>query len=449
MVRAETVLFGNAFETVVEGHEDREVGHAEGDVHDFADGERQIRTDFHHVGFIRAEDADRTPGFGTVQVFAVRIVRGAFIVVAHDRLHVGERNLLFGLEVDGEVAAVVHGLFDRGVQDLLHDPDARVVVDAVAAVVARVGGGEVEGALLRVVEALFRGERDERRAGELVFVFGIVEAEASLVARSEVAVGRDAFGHPLMARARFEIPDVVLIDEGDAEAFARTLRFNDLAEKEDAFLGRAAARQDHVRDVVFGDARGLVVGVERERFVAREDRFRAREAEAGFVEADGAVQLGLPVGNRRVAHGVFGKRIAEVVHAAVGLAGIDTRLAGDGRVNDEVLRLEGRAVRAARDEEGTVNGGVFADDDGSAHGLGPHETAERVDRKCPAGLITPHIVACEGPNYERSFFGDCPAGARSAEPKAEMERPPTGRLPSGVVERSGSDDAAASSEVTH
>ena len=70
----------------------------------------------------------------------------------------------------------------------------------------------------------------------------------------------------------------------------------------------------------------LVVGVERERFVAREDRFRAREAEAGFVEADGAVQLRLPVRNRRVAHGVFRQRIAEVVHAAVRLAGIDAGL---------------------------------------------------------------------------------------------------------------------------
>ena len=225
----------------------------------------------------------------------------------------------------------------------------------------------------------------------------------------------------------------MLIDEGDAEAFACALRFNDLAQKENAFLGRAAARKDHVRDVVFGDARGLVVGVERERFVAREDRFRAREAEAGFVEADGAVQLRLPVRNRRVAHGVFRQRIAEVVHAAVRLAGIDAGLARDGRMNHEMLGLERRAVGAAGDEEGTVNGGVFADDDGSAHGLGPHETAERVDRKRPAGLITPHIVACEGCNYERSFFGDSPAGARSAEPIAEMERPPKGRLPSRVV----------------
>ena len=112
--------------------------------------------------FVRTEDADRAPGFVAAEPLGIGVVVGAFKMVAHHGLGVFNGHLLFRGEVDRERAAGLRILDERGVEVLLHHPDARVVVDAVAVVVARIGLREIEGAVLfRVVEALFDGELHE------------------------------------------------------------------------------------------------------------------------------------------------------------------------------------------------------------------------------------------------------------------------------------------------
>ena len=318
--------------------------------------------------FVRAEDADRAPGFVAAESLRIGGVFGAFKVVAHHGLRILNRHLLFRDEVDRERAARLRVLNKRGVEVLLHHPDARVVVDAVAVVVARIGLREVEGAVLfRVVEALFDRELNKGLRGHHVGRLGVVVLEAPLVAGSKVLLSGRSLGEPLVARTRFEIPDFGLVDEGDAEAFAGALFLNDGAERHGAFAGRAAAREEHVGDVVLGNARFLHVGVDRKGGFARKDRFRAREAEARFIEARGAVKLRLPEGNRREGEGVFRERIRKIVHAAVGLRAVDALLALAGRVVYEMLRFDGGAVGAARNDEGTVDSGFFTGDETRAH----------------------------------------------------------------------------------
>ena len=170
-----------------------------------------------------------------------------------------------------------------------------------------------------------------------------------------------------MARSRFEVPDFGLVDKGDAEAFAGTLFLNDGAERHGAFAGRAAAREENVGNVVLGNARFLHVGIDRKGGFARKDRFRAREAEAGFVEARGAVKLRLPEGNRREGKRILRERIRKVVHAAVGLRAVNALLTLAGRVVYEMLRFDGGAVGAAGNDEGTVGSGFFTGDETRAH----------------------------------------------------------------------------------
>jgi len=174
-----------------------------------------------------------------------------------------------------------------------------------------------------------------------------------------------------VARAGFEVPDFLLVDEHHAEAFAGADRFDDGAEDLDAFAGGLGTRQDDVMDVVFGDAGLFVVRVKLQGVVAGEDRFRAGDADAGFIEAHGAVQLGLPVGHRRVAHALLGERIFEVRRTVMVLGAVHAGLVLLGRMNDEVLSLEGAAVGRTRDEEGTVGGGAFTHHDrGTGEGGG-------------------------------------------------------------------------------
>ena len=308
---------------------------------------------------------------------------GAVIVVAKHRLHVFNGELLFGLEVDRIRAAFVGLLFKARVEELLDLPDARVVVDAVAGVVTGVGLGEVEFAvLLRIVEAVLFSPAHERLGGHEVAALGVVLLQTALVAGSEVRVLRGAVGKPLVARAGFEVPDFLRVDEDDAEAFAGADRFNDGAENGDAFARGLGAGEDHVMNVVLGDPRLLVVRIKLQGLGAGEDGFRGGNAHAGLVVADGAVELRLPVGNRGVAHAVLRERIFEVRRAVVVLGAVHAGLVVLGRMDHEVLGLEGIAVGGACDEEGSVGGGALAHDNGRAGKRGCGKRGGDGERQC-------------------------------------------------------------------
>ena len=187
-----------------------------------------------------------------------------------------------------------------------------------------------------------------------------------------------------MARAGFEVPDFLFVHQDDAEAFARTDRFNDAAEKLNAFAGRFHARQKNFGDVVFGYAGGFVIGVDFERIVARKDRFRTGEAHARLVEARGAVHLGLPVRDRGVAHAVLGKRIFKIVGAMVVRRAVHAFHAFRRRMDHEVLSLERRAVGSAGDQDRAVGGGAGTHHDG---GAGERGAAGKSSSGCEGGEL--------------------------------------------------------------
>ena len=306
---------------------------------------------------------------------------GHVVVIAHQGLEIVDRDGLFGREIDLEIAAIVDGLLDGRIEVLLHDPDARVVVDAVTLVVAGVGGGEVEGTFLGVPEAVLLRPAHDRGRAHHVLAFRIVFAQAALVARGHVLVGRGAVGDPLVARAGLEVPDLLAVDEADAEAFTAAGLLDDAAQKRARFARGRAAGEQNVGNVVLGDAGGLVVRVDRERVVAGEDGLGAGEAHARFVEAHGAVELGLPVRHGREAHAAGGLRPFEGGGALVVLRAVHRAFGPFARfVNHEVLGLEGAAVSAAGKKEGAVGRGLFSDNDGSAH-LGCPQKMRRPERE--------------------------------------------------------------------
>ena len=164
-----------------------------------------------------------------------------------------------------------------------------------------------------------------------------------------ISYGVREFG--MSAGTGFKVPNLGFVNERYAKTFTAPLRFNDAAEFCSAFACGAAAAEQYVGDVVLGNARFLDVRINGKCGFRGEDRFRAGESHAGFVEAAGTVKLRLPVGNRRVAEGILRKRVGEVIHAAVRFAAVKTGLTLAGRMNDEVLGFKRGAVGAAGDDE--------------------------------------------------------------------------------------------------
>ena len=64
-----------------------------------------------------------------------------------------------------------------------------------------------------------------------------------------------------MAGSRFQVPDFIGIDKGNAESFACAFFFDNRTEQQNAFLRRAATRQDDVGNVILGNARFFDIGV--------------------------------------------------------------------------------------------------------------------------------------------------------------------------------------------
>ena len=277
---------------------------------------------------------------------------GAGEMVAHQRLGILNGSLALGREEHGEAAAGVRVLFKRRVETLLHDPDTRVVISTVAVVVTRIGLGKIEFTVgFGVVESLFDSKFNQVLRSHLVVGGRIISLEASLVAGGKIGVGWDTLRKPVVAGTGFKVPNLGFVNKRYAKTFTAPLRFNDAAKFCSAFACGAAAAEQYVGDVVLGNARFLDVRINGKCGFRGEDRFRAGESHAGFVEAAGTVKLRLPVGNRRIAQGILRKRVGEVIHAAVRFAAVKTGLTLAGRMNDEVLGFKRGAVGAAGDDE--------------------------------------------------------------------------------------------------
>ena len=110
----------------------------------------------------------------------------------------------------------------------------------------------------------------------------------------------------------------------------------------------------------------LLVRIELQSIGTNEDGFRGGNAQAGFVVADGAVKLRLPVGNRGVAHAVLRERVLKVRCAVVISGSVHAGLVVLGRMDHEVLCLEGVAVGSSCNKEGSVGGGALANHNGGA-----------------------------------------------------------------------------------
>ena len=180
------------------------------------------------------------------------------------------------------------------------------------------------------------------------FEFGsirIIKTQTALVAGAEIHIFRDSLSHPLMTGTGFQVPNFVVINESNAEAFAGAVCFNNLAQELNAFGSGMTAGKNDIDDVIFGNTGFFVVRIDGQCVVTGKNGFRTGHAEAGFVKADGTVQFCLPVGNRGVAHSVHRLRIAEIGCAVVILGAIHRafRIVAS-RMNDEQLSLERRAI---------------------------------------------------------------------------------------------------------
>ena len=275
-------------------------------------------------------------------------------VASEELLHFVDRHLFRGFREHRERAARLR--LDRKTRRQgLHDrEDAGVVIKAIPAIVARIGLREIKRAVLRVVEPMLLGPADHRWAPHEVRVLRFVLLQPALVSGREILVLRDPDRDPLMARAGFEVPEFLRVDERDTKAFACALRLNDVAEDLSAFARRARPREDHLHDVVLCDPGLFNVRIKLQRVIPREDGFSARDPDPGGIEPRCSMDACLPVRDRGVAERVFRKRILEVIRAMVVGSAIHPLLVCLRRVHHHVLRLEGVRIRVAANDEGAV-----------------------------------------------------------------------------------------------
>ena len=224
---------------------------------------------------IGAEDTHRAVGFVAAKPLGVRIMRlqlSGLKVIAHDGLQVSNGDLLVGRSPYREASAGLHRLLETRRQQFLNLPDARIVVVAVTIIIAAVRLGKIEFSIfLRIVETVLYSEFNERFGSQKVRALRIVLLQTSLVAGSKVLVFRCALSEPLVARARFEVPHFLFIHQHNAETFSGTLGFNNGSEQLHGFASGFSHRQKHVRNVIFGDAGVLNIGINLQSIIARKD----------------------------------------------------------------------------------------------------------------------------------------------------------------------------------
>ena len=334
---------------------DREISHAHRQIGHFADRARQPWAHLHHMRLIGAEDTHRAVGFVAAKPLGVRIMRlqlSGLKVIAHDGLQVSNGDLLVGRGPYREASAGLHRLLETRRQQFLNLPDARIVVVAVTIIIAAVSLGKIEFSIfLRVVETVLYSEFNERFGSQKVRALRIVLLQTSLVAGSKVLVFRCALSEPLVARARFEVPHFLFIHQHNAETFSGTLGFNDGSEQLHGLASGFSHWQKHVRNVIFGDAGVLNIGINLQSIIARKDRFRSRKTDARFIPARCSVHLSLPIRNRGETHGIFRQRILKIVRSVVIGCSIHAFLPFLGRMNHQMLRFQCAAVSRAGNQD--------------------------------------------------------------------------------------------------
>ena len=282
----------------------------------------------------------------------MRLQLSGLKVIAHDGLQVSNGDLLVGRSPYREASAGLHRLLETRRQQFLNLPDARIVVVAVTIIIAAVRLGKIEFSIfLRVVETVLYSEFNESFGSQKVRALRIVLLQTSLVAGSKVLVFRCALSEPLVARARFEVPHFLFIHQHNAETFSGTLGFNDGSEELHGLASRFSHGQKHVRNVIFGDAGVLNIGINLQSIIARKDRFRSRKSDARFIPARCTVHLGLPIRHCGEAHGIFRQRILKIVRSVVIGCSIHAFLPFLGRMNHQMLRFQCAAVSRAGNQD--------------------------------------------------------------------------------------------------
>ncbi|MNZ76687.1 hypothetical protein D3C78_952040 [compost metagenome] len=236
-----------------------------------------------------------------------------------------------------------------------------------------------------LIEPLLRRKLDEIFRAHHVGTLGIVLLQAPLIARGEILVVGYTLRHPVVAGRGFQIPELVIVHDGNAEALARPYGLDDVTKQGDRLAGRAGAGEQHIRNVILGDALVLDVRIEGERRRRGEDRFGTADPDAFLIETCRTVQLGLPVRHSGVTQGVFRQGVAEIIGAVVGLGTVHAALPLLGRMDHEMLGFQRIAVGTAGHHHGAIGGGLTADQQGRT---GERRRDQRqVDRECDDALL--------------------------------------------------------------
>ena len=386
----------------VERHEGVERVGTVGDPLQGAAGLRTVRADLHDGQLALTVDADRAEHVAGVFVaqLAVRIVGGALVVRAEHVLDVLDGDLAFRLAGPRDVVAhrlvvgvrTVPHLVVR-VEEALHDPGARRVVDVVgvgvgAERVARVErGGRLHGQVQMVL-----GDPLGHVGGAHVVLLvaqGVLQIElvdAQLIRHRDVRLVRHALGDPMVAADGLQPPDLVDVGERDAVHLIGAVLLQQRAQAQHTLTRGLDIRQDQRQEILLADAAGDLGHIAVLAFLALgrhelHERVGAQHALVGGQGLGGAhrhvglVHAGLAPDallEVRVRHGGVSHRIIRQVdlhvaqHAAVPprlLLGFD---------DDESLRAElaVRRILVAGDDRGAVVAGILADQNrGAGHVL--------------------------------------------------------------------------------
>ncbi len=277
------------------------------------------------------------------------------------------------------------------VEEALHVPGARRVVDVVGIGVgtegvARIERGDVLHGQIQMVA--FDELAQIRGAHVLLLVAeGVVEVEfvdAELVRHGHVRLVRHTLGDPMVAADGFEPPDLIDVGEGDAVHLVGAVLFEQRAETGHAFAGGLDIRQHEGKEVLFADTAGHFRLVAVFAFLAFgwgefHERVGAEHALVGgegFGGAHGHIRL-IDAGfapdtllQVSVRHGRVLQRIVRQVDFDVGQHTPVMLRLFLGLDDDETLRAEFavRAVLIAGDDGRSVVARVLADQNrGACH----------------------------------------------------------------------------------
>ena len=363
LVRPLRVSLGVGADAFVEGEEDAEVSHPKRHIVDASDSLRELGAYLQEVSLRGAEDGDGAIDLLGV-LMEVGVVVRAVVVEAEELSEAADGDGLGSLSEDGE-GVLRHIVLDRWAQLCLQAPYAGVVVGRVELDITDVSLVEVELATCGVVEAVLDGELNEVVRSQIVcVVLGVVLAEAALVPRDEVLIFGDAGSEPAVSRGGLKVPDLVAVDEADAEAFGHPVHLDERAEAFDTFASGVDVGQDDVEDGVLSDAVGYE-GVGFEGAIATEDTFGSTHTDADAVEASASpVAVEVVGGKGGVAKSALGEVAAEGAvesNEALGtMVGVFVDL--------KVLRQDGVPVLTTCDDHRAVGGVLASDDDGGTFG---------------------------------------------------------------------------------